>query len=130
MSILGIGTDVVENERIKNSIKNDKFIKRIFSKKEIILSKKYKDKSGYYSKRFAAKEALVKAIGTGIRYNINFKDISIVNDRLGKPKFYIIDKLKFIIKKKFKSKNVEIFLSLSDEKKYSIAFVVIQKNNV
>ena len=44
MSILGIGTDVVENERIKNSIKNDKFIKRIFSKKEIILSKKYKDK--------------------------------------------------------------------------------------
>ena len=127
MTILGIGTDVVENVRIKNAIRNNKFVKRVFSEKEISLSKKYKNKSNYYSKRFAAKEALVKAIGTGIRYNINFNDISIVNDRLGKPKFNIINKLKIFLKKKFKSNNLEIFLSLSDEKKYSIAFVVIQK---
>ena len=127
MTILGIGTDIVENKRIKNSLKNKKFIKRIFSKKEIILSKKYKDKSNYYSKRFAAKEALVKALGTGIRFGINFKDISILNDNLGKPKFFIIDKFKNILQKKFKSKNVKFFLSLSDERKYSIAFVVVQK---
>ena len=127
MTIIGIGTDVVENVRINKAIRNNKFINRVFSKKEISLSKKYKNKSNYYSKRFAAKEALVKAIGTGIRYNINFKDISIINDRLGKPKFDIINKLKIFLKKKFKSNNLEIFLSLSDEKKYSIAFVVIQK---
>ena len=127
MTIIGIGTDVVENVRINKAIRNNKFVKRVFSKKEISLSKKYKNKSNYYSKRFAAKEALVKAIGTGIRYNINFKDISIINDRLGKPKFDIINKLKIFLKKKFKSDNLEIFLSLSDEKKYSIAFVVIQK---
>ena len=127
MTILGIGTDVVENIRIKNAIKDKKFVKRIFSEKEINLSKKYKNKSNYYSKRFAAKEAFVKAIGTGIRYDINFNDISILNDRLGKPKFNIINKLKIFLKKKFKSNDLEIFLSLSDEKKYSIAFVIIQK---
>ena len=127
MTILGIGTDVVENIRIKNAIKNKKFVKRVFSEKEINLSKKYKNKSNYYSKRFAAKEAFVKAIGTGIRYDINFNDISILNDRLGKPKFNIINKLKIFLKKKFKSNDLEILLSLSDEKKYSIAFVIIQK---
>tara|TARA_B100000401_G_C52513788_1_gene580927 strand:- start:255 stop:644 length:390 start_codon:yes stop_codon:yes gene_type:complete len=127
MTILGIGTDVVENQRIKNFIKNKKFIERVFSKKEIKLSKNYKNKSNYFSKRFAAKEALAKALGTGIRNGLNFKDISVLNDKLGKPKFQIIEKLKKILRKVFKSKNVEIFLSLSDEKKYSIAFVVIQK---
>ena len=74
MTILGIGTDVVENQRIKNSIKNKKFIKRVFSKKEINLSKKYKNKFNYFSKRFAAKEALAKAIGSGIRNGLNFND--------------------------------------------------------
>ena len=127
MTILGIGTDVVENQRIKNSIKNKKFIKRVFSKKEINLSKKYKNKFNYFSKRFAAKQALAKAIGSGIRNGLNFNDISIINDKLGKPKFHIIDKLNKILKNKFKSKKIEIFLSLSDEKKYSIAFVIIQK---
>ncbi len=129
MTILGIGTDVIENERIKSHIKNKKFIQRIFSEKEIKLSRNYKNKSNYFSKRFAAKEALAKALGTGIRNGLNFKDISVLNDKLGKPRFQVIDKLKKILKKEFKSKDIEIFLSLSDEKKYSIAFVVIQKRN-
>mgnify|MGYP001487249960 CR=1 FL=1 len=127
MKILGIGVDLVKNQRIKLLIKKNNFIKRTFSKKEIDHFKKYRNNDNYYSKRFAAKEALVKAIGTGIRYNINFKDISVVNDRLGKPKFNIINKLKIFLKKKFKSNDLDIFLSLSDEKKYSIAFVIIQK---
>ena len=127
MTILGIGTDVVENQRIKNSIKNKKFIKRIFSKKEINLSKKYKNKLNYFSKRFAAKEAFAKAIGTGIRNGLNFSDISILNDKLGKPELHIMDKLNKILKNRFKSKKIETFLSLSDEKNYSIAFVIIQK---
>ncbi len=127
MTILGIGTDVVENQRIKNSIKNKKFIKRVFSKKEINLSKKYKNKLNYFSKRFAAKEAFAKAIGTGIRNGLNFSDISILNDKLGKPELHLMDKLNKILKNRFKSKKIETFLSLSDEKNYSIAFVIIQK---
>ena len=127
MTILGIGIDVVENQRIKNSIKNKKFIKRVFSKKEINLSKKYKNKLNYFSKRFAAKEAFAKAIGTGIRNGLNFSDISILNDKLGKPELHMMDKLNKILKNRFKSKKIETFLSLSDEKNYSIAYVIIEK---
>ena len=127
MEILGIGIDIIENSRIENSIKNNLFIKRIFSKKEIIISKKIKNKKNYYSKRFAAKEALAKSIGTGFRNDLNFNDISIVNDKFGKPSFVLNEKIKKIIKKKFKTSSFNFFLSISDEKKYSIAYVILQK---
>ena len=127
MKILGIGVDIVENSRIFKSLNNKAFIKRIFANSEILTSKKIKDKKSYYSKRFAAKEAFVKAIGTGFRNNLNFKDISIVNDELGKPSFIINDKIKKIIKEQFKVSSFNFFLSISDEKKYSIAYVILQK---
>jgi len=127
MKILGIGVDIVENSRITKSLKNKLFIKRIFSNSEILIAKKLKDKNNYYSKRFAAKEAFVKSIGTGFRNNLNFKDISIVNDNMGKPLFVISDKIKKIIKKEFKVSSFNFFLSISDEKKYSIAYVILQK---
>ena len=85
------------------------------------------DKVSHYSKRFAAKEAFSKAVGTGFRYDLNFKDISIQNNRLGKPSFIITDKIKRIVKKQFKLSNFNFFLSISDEKKYSVAYVVLQK---
>ena len=129
MKILGTGIDIVENLRIKRSLNNDQFITRIFSTNEILLSKNVKDKTGYYSKRFAAKEAFVKSIGTGFRNNLNFKDISVVNDKSGKPSFLITDKLKKIVKIQFKVSSFNFFLSISDEKNYSIAFVILQKNN-
>ena len=127
MQILGIGIDIVENIRLKKSLKNKLFISRIFSANEILLSKKTNNVTNYYSKRFAAKEAFAKSIGTGFRNNLNFKDISIVTNRLGKPSFVITDKLKKIIKKIFKTSSFNFFLSISDEKKYSVAFVVLQK---
>ena len=127
MKILGIGVDIVENARISKSLKNNLFIKRIFSNSEILIAKKIKDKKSYYSKRFAAKEAFVKSIGTGFRNNINFKDISIVNDIMGKPSFIINEKIKKIIKKQFRVTSFNFFLSISDEKKYSIAYVILQK---
>ena len=127
MQILGTGIDIVENIRLKKSLKNKLFISRIFSANEILLSKKTNNVTNYYSKRFAAKEAFAKSIGTGFRNNLNFKDISIVTNRLGKPSFVITDKLKKIIKKIFKISSFNFFLSISDEKKYSIAFVVLQK---
>jgi len=127
MKILGIGVDIVENSRITKSLTNNLFIKRVFSNSEILIAKKLKDKKNYYSKRFAAKEAFAKSIGTGFRKNLNFKDISIVNNKMGKPSFVISGKIKKIIKKEFKVSSFNFFLSISDEKKYSIAYVILQK---
>jgi holo-[acyl-carrier protein] synthase len=127
MKILGIGVDIVENIRIYRSLKSISFIKRVFSSSEILLAKKIINKKSYYSKRFAAKEAFSKAIGTGFRDNLNFKDITIINDKLGKPSFIITDKIKKIVKKQFQISSFNFFLSISDEKKYSIAYVILQK---
>ena len=127
MKILGIGVDIVENSRVAKSLNSNTFIKRIFSNSEIQIAKNTKDKKSYYAKRFAAKEAFVKSIGTGFRDNLNFKDISVVNDKLGKPSFVINEKIKRIIIKQFKTSSFNFFLSISDEKKYSIAYVILQK---
>ena len=127
MKTVGIGVDIVDNKRFKNFIKDNKFINRIFSKKEIFASKKTLNKINFFSKRFAAKESFAKALGTGFRNNLNFKDIEIVNDNLGKPFYLINNKIKQIIKKNKKIANFELFLSISDEKDYSVAFTIIQK---
>jgi len=129
MQILGTGVDIIEVIRIKKSLKNKNFTNKIFTISEILQSKNVKDKSAYFAKRFAAKEAFAKAVGTGFRNNLNFKDISIINNKAGKPSFVINEKIKKIVKKKFKTTSFNFFLSISDEKKYSIAFVVLQKNN-
>ena len=126
MRILGNGVDIVKNSRIKNSIKNKKFIKRIYTLTEINISNSRKiNKVEYFAKRFAAKEAFVKALGTGFSKNINFKDINIKNRKNGKPFININNKLKKIILNKFKVSKLKCFLSMSDEKNYSISFVII-----
>jgi holo-[acyl-carrier protein] synthase len=126
MKILGVGVDIIKNDRIKNSIKNHKFRDRIFSSNELKLSASSKNKIGYFSKRFAAKEAFAKALGTGFRNDLNFKDIEIMNDKFGKPYYSVSKKITKIIKKEFKVKNFNSFLSISDEKEYSTAFAIIQ----
>ena len=127
MKIVGIGVDIIQNSRIKKAIKNKSFVNRIFTKSEISISKIRNYKTNYFAKRFAAKEAFIKSIGIGIRKGINFKDIYIFNDKSGKPNIKFSNKVNNLIIKKFKTRNFDIFLSLSDEKNYSIAFVVIQK---
>ena len=127
MKILGIGVDIIENIRIHKSLKNISFIKRVFSSSEILIAKKITNKKSYYSKRFAAKEAFSKAIGTGFRDNLNFKDITIINDKFGKPSFVVTNKIIKIVKKQFKISSFDFFLSISDEKNYSIAYVILQK---
>lgn len=127
MKIIGIGTDIVLNNRIKKLIKNKNFLNRIYTNQEIKFAKKQKEIPSFLAKRFAAKEAFAKALGTGFRKNLNFKDIEILNDKLGKPYYSINSKLKKIIFRSLKVKNLDFFLSLSDEKLYSIAFVIIQK---
>ena len=127
MKIIGAGVDIVDNSRIKKSILNNSFLNRVFTNDEILISKNMKNKSSYFAKRFAAKEAFVKSLGTGFRNGLNFKDISVINDKLGKPSFLISNKIKNMIKKRFKVSKFKFFLSISDEKKYSIAFVIFQK---
>ena len=126
MRIVGIGVDIIENKRIKNSLKNLNFKKRIYSTKELAQSSLSKNKVGYFSKRFAAKEAFAKALGTGFRGNLNFKDIEIVNDKMGKPYYLKSKKISKIIQEKFNIKKYNCFLSISDEKDYSTAFTIIQ----
>ena len=127
MNIIGNGVDIVKNERIKKSLELKSFVNRIFTKNEIVQSKKIKNKINFFAKRFAAKEAFVKAIGTGFRDNINFIDIEINNNKKGQPLINLSNNIKFFLKKKFRISKFKIFLSLSDEKNYSIAFVILNK---
>ena len=126
MKILGIGVDIVENKRIQKSIKNPLFKKRIYTSKELKQSNTVNNKVSYFSKRFAAKEAFSKALGTGFRMNLNFKDIEVINDKMGKPYYVKNKKITKIVKQNFKIKNFQFFLSISDEKNYSTAFAIIQ----
>ena len=127
MKTLGIGVDIVQNSRIRKSITNEKFLLRIFTNDEINKSKKTKNKTAFFSKRFAAKEAFSKALGTGFRETLNFKDLSITNNNRGKPSIKINNKLHNLINKKFKTKKINVLLSISDESKHSIAFVILEK---
>ena len=127
MNIIGNGVDIVKNERIKKSLELKSFVNRIFTKNEIVQSKKIKNKINFFAKRFAAKEAFVKAIGTGFRDNINFIDIEIKNNKKGQPLINLSINIKFFLKKKFRISKFKIFLSLSDEKNYSIAYVILNK---
>ena len=115
--IHGIGTDIVYIPRILRILQKygEKFLNRIYTKKEIELSRKYNSqemRARYFAKRFAAKEAFVKARGSG--QGITMKDIEIYNDVRGKP--YLTVSKDFISK---------IHLSLSDDGDYATAFVVI-----
>ena len=127
MKIFGIGVDIVDNNRFKKLFKNKKFINRIYSKEEINNLKKKQNKILFLSKRFSAKEAFVKSLGSGFRNNICFNDISILNDKKGKPYFLFNQKIKNILKKKYKINRFKVHLSLSDEKKHSVSYVILQK---
>ena len=127
MKIIGIGVDIVENNRFKKLIKKKKFINRICSSKEINIFKKKNNKILYLSKRFSAKEAFVKALGSGFRNKLCFNDISILNDKRGKPYFLFNQKIKNLLKNRYKLIRFKAHLSLSDEKKHSVSYVILQK---
>ena len=125
--IFGIGTDIIDISRIKKLFnKNKKFKNRIFSKKEIKYCESKINKIAYYSKRFAAKEAFVKALGTGVSKGISFNEILIITNKYGAPTIELAGKTKIIVKNLIKKQN-KIYLSLSDEKKYALAMVVISR---
>ena len=130
MNIFGIGTDIINVKRMKKSLKKngDAFKKRIFSKKEIIYCEKKKNPSAYYAKRFAAKEALSKALGTGIRKGIDFKNIEISNNKFGKPSIKLSGSTAAFLRKKNKKNKYSIYLSLSDDEPWAQATVIISYN--
>ena len=129
MTLLGTGIDIVNNNRFRSLLAKNKapFKRKIFTKKEISYCDKKLNSVNLYSKRYAAKEACSKALGIGLIKGIFWKDLEVVNDKYGKPYFVISNKTKNKIKKIFKVNNFNIFLSMSDEKKYSIASVIISK---
>ena len=125
MKIYGIGTDVVNINRIKKSLENKNFIARLFNVNEIKKCNTQINKANCYAKRFAAKEAFSKAIGTGISRGINFDEIIVYNIKSGKPTIKLLGNTKKIVNKILNKKKISIFLSLSDDKPFAVATVVI-----
>ena len=128
--ILTNGIDIIDIRRIKKTIDNfgDKFKTRCFSQNEIMRSENKINSSESYAKRYAAKEACAKALGTGLARGVFWKDIEVYNDKYGKPKIRLHkNALKFFNKINKKS-NCSIEVSLTDEVNYAIANVIIYAN--
>ena len=125
MKIYGVGTDIIKTSRIKKLLSKKNILERLFNVDEIKKCKKVKNSSNCFAKRFAAKEAFSKALGTGISKGINFNEIIILNEKNGKPYIKLINNTKKNVEKKLKKKNYKTSLSLTDEDNYAVAFVTI-----
>lgn len=126
MSIFGIGVDIVEIDRVNHSLKKfgDSFAKKILHPNEFVKFEDGKFKTKYLAKRFAAKEAFAKAMGTGIVADITFPKIEVVNNNEGKPQLILHDSTLA----RFEQLGIKnTFLSISDEKNYAIAQVILEK---
>jgi len=125
--IHGNGIDIIDINRIRKVIKKygNRFKKRCFSISEIERSEKRLNSVESYAKRYAAKEACAKALGTGLARGVFWKDIEVENNQYGKPLIKLHGKAKEIFKNMNKNSNTQIEVSLSDEKKYAIAIVTI-----
>ena len=130
--IFGIGTDIIDNLRIEKVLEKHSilFLKKYFNEVEYE-SYKNLDKNKFaqkIAKLFAGKEAFFKALGTGLRFNMSFKDITILKNELGKPYIKISgETLNYTQKNIAQIEKLNIHISLSDEQTHSIAFVVIEK---
>ena len=125
MAILGLGTDIAEIERIETALDRtgEAFAKRILCPQEIVTFSGLKQKGRYLAKRFAAKEAAAKALGTGIAKGVTFHDFCILNDELGKPMLVLSGKAKELAS--FKGIH-STHISISDERHYAVATVIFE----
>ena len=123
--IFGIGTDIVEVTRIQASITQfgDDFAKRILADSEIASYMQSQIKARFLSKRFAAKEAFSKALGTGLRAPATFQNIAVSHDALGKPILVLAPELQVLLASKHIT---QTHISISDEKNLAAAFVVLE----
>ena len=123
--IYGIGTDIVEVARIEASIEQfgDDFAKRILADSEFASYQSSHIKPRFLAKRFAAKEAFAKALGTGLRAPATFQNIAVSHDDLGKPMLILAAELQSLLQSK---KITQTHISISDEKNLAAAFVVLE----
>lgn len=122
--IAGIGTDIAEVKRFEKWVHNPQMIDRFFNKKELSSAKSLAAKCQHYAVRFAAKEAFSKALGSGIS-GFSLKDVYITNNSEGKPLLNIEGAALSLMKERLGE--CEAFVSLSHEKEYAIAFVILEK---
>jgi len=126
MPIVGLGTDIAEIERVEKALNRsgDAFARRILADDEYQKYAQIKQQARFLAKRFAAKEAASKALGTGIAHGVTFHDFVVSNDENGKPNLTLTAKAKEI------ADNLQvhhIHLSISDERHYAVATVVMEK---
>lgn len=120
--IVGIGNDIIEIERIEKAISKESFKDKIYTQRELENIKKRGNRAETYAGVFSAKEAISKAIGTGVR-EFSLTNLEILNDDLGKPYVVVSEKLDKIIKSKKEDYQIEI--SISHSKKYATAMAII-----
>ena len=121
MEIYGIGTDIIEISRIRDAInRTSSFKKKVYTEKEIEYIEKKKEPYASYAGRFAAKEAVSKALGTGVR-GFSLSDVEILNDELGKPNVILYNE---ILKR---AKDLKIQISISHSREYAVSTVIIYK---
>ena len=123
--IFGIGTDIVEVARIEASIAQfgDEFAKRILADSEFYIYLDSQIKARFLAKRFAAKEAFSKALGTGLRHPATFQNIAVSHDELGKPMLVLASELQDFLQSKHIT---QMHISISDERNLAAAFVVLE----
>lgn len=124
--IVGIGTDIMGVERMQASLeqRGEAWARRLLTESELMEYAKRGNKAAFLAKRFAAKEAAAKALGTGFANGITWKHIIIHNDDQGAPVLTLIDKAK---ERADLLGVTNIHLSISDEKHYAVAFVILEK---
>ena len=128
--IIGLGLDIIDIRRIKKTFEKygDRFKKKCFHKNEILKSDTRFNSIESYAKRYAAKEACAKALGTGLAKGVFWKDIEVYNDKYGKPKIKLHKNALKFFQKITKNSKASIEVSLSDELNYAIANVIIYEN--
>lgn len=120
--IVGIGNDIIEIERIEKAISKEGFKNKVYTQRELENIEKKGNRTETYAGIFSAKEAISKAIGTGVR-GFSLTDLEILNDDLGKPYVVVSEKLDKILKTKKEDYQIEI--SISHSKKYATAMAII-----
>ncbi len=126
MAIIGIGTDIVNINRIEKSVHQfgARFLNRVFTPHEQAQAQKYGNAAAFYAKRFAAKEAFVKALGCGMGAKASWREIEVQNNAVGAPFLHIIGQAKISLSEK--AAHPVIHLSLSDDT-FAVAFVIIEE---
>ena len=122
--VIGIGTDIVEIGKISDVLnrQGDKFVERILTESAHAQYQQSHQKATFLAKRFAAKEAVAKALGTGIGHGVSFQDMVITNDVKGAPQISLSGGAAKILAKKEGS---VVLISIADERDYAIAYAVL-----